>query len=162
MPIFEQASLVAFVALAIPLTSATSAPAPKSKPDLRCELVAWGGDEGAVANGGSVKPIVGPNGLHSMEYALTVKNVGGPTGAPFVVRYDYVTRVGGHAFTSSKPNIPWAAMAAGQEFKGPRLKLSGSPPFPNTHEITVILDTDNKIAESNEANNTCKLVVRVK
>jgi hypothetical protein len=160
MPIFSRSSLAAFV-IALPLASATTVPEHKSKPDLRCQITAWGGGSAAVANGGTAKGIVDPNGMRSLEYALTLKNDGGATGGPFAVRYDYVSRVGGRAITSSKPNITWAAMTAGQEIKGPKLKLSGSAPFPNVHEITVTLDTDKKIDESNEANNTCKFVVTV-
>lgn len=142
-------------------TSTSSAPPPTGKPDLRCELVAWGAGSSPVTNGGSAKPIVESNGFHSAEYALKIKNDGGATGAPFVVRYDYLTTIGGQTFPSSKPNIPFPALAAGQEVMTPRLKVSGSSPFPNTHEITVTVDTANAVDESNETNNSCKFTVHV-
>ena len=56
---------------------------------------------------------------------------------------------------------PGIALGAGQEYATPRMKLSAAPPYPSQHEITVTLDTENKVAESDETNNTCRLTVKL-
>lgn len=146
---------------AAPTPAPSGSAAPAGKPDLKCELTAWGSGNTPADEHGTVKGIVEANGKRSFEYALKVKNEGGPTGVAFVVRYDFSQHVGDKTTNSSKPNVPWVALGAGQEHATPRLKLSAAAPYPSQHEITVTLDTDNKVAESDETNNTCRVTVKL-
>ncbi len=112
-----------------------------------------------MADGGTAKPIVEPNGFHSFRYVLTVTNAGGATGAGFKVRYDYVQKIGGKTTTSTNGPVTWSALPAGVSGATPKLPISASGPYPNTHVITATLDVDGEVAEADETNNTCTLTV---
>lgn len=99
--------------------------------------------------------------MHSLGYRVTVINDGGPTGAAVMVRYDYVQKVGGTTNVSTKPPVPFGPLAAGQSLSVGPLTMSASAPYPSTHQVTVTVDVDGQIAESNEANNTCSLTMQL-
>lgn len=160
-PTTSAAPTTAPVPTTAPAPTGSSATPPTGPADLRCTIAAFGSGDTPVPNGGTAKPILEPNGMHSFRYVVTFTNAGGATGTGFKVRYDYVQKIGGSTTTSTNGPVAFGAFPAGGSGSTGKLMMAASGPFPNSHEVTVTLDVDGEVAEVNEANNTCKISVNL-